>query len=47
MGAMLMKMVVLHSENAFCVGLLEAIHKKKMNYKLKYFLEARAAFIIA
>ena len=33
---MLMKMAVLHSENAFCVGLLGAIHKK-MNYILKTF----------
>ena len=31
-----MKMVVLHSENAFCVGLLGAIHKK-MNYIWKAF----------
>ena len=36
MGAMLMKMAVLHKENAFCVGLLGAIHKK-MNYILKTF----------
>ena len=37
MGAMLIKMTVLHLENAFCVvGLLGAIHKK-MNYILKTF----------